>query len=223
MISRTLFIRSFLLTGSIIPRSSYCSSSKSCWSCSRSVVVKDKFFCSSCGSLLAVQNQDYFTLLDIPKTFELDSTSLTTSFRRLQSVLHPDKFSQKSEQEKENSLAWSSLVNKAYKTLNAPLERGKYLLQQDGIVITEENTSVDPDFLMEMMERNEQVEDATRAEDLTIIVQSLRSDIDQLYHSLRVEFAKADMEKAKTTLVRLKYLLNIERTIKDKLLELQMK
>jgi molecular chaperone HscB len=52
---------------------------------------------------------------------------------------------------------WSSLINKAYKILQSPLERGEYLLKLNGYELPEKNTIDDPEFLMEMMERNEQV------------------------------------------------------------------
>jgi molecular chaperone HscB len=82
---------------------------------------------------------------------------LTRRFRNMQSEIHPDKFSTKSKKEQQLSSEWSSLVNKAYKTLQAPLARGEYLLKLHGIKLPESNTIQDPEFLMEMMERNEKV------------------------------------------------------------------
>lgn len=55
------------------------------------------------------------------------------------------------------SSEWSSLINKAYKTLQTPLDRGEYLLELHGITLPEDNTINDPEFLMEMMEKNEEV------------------------------------------------------------------
>lgn len=55
------------------------------------------------------------------------------------------------------SAEWSSLINNAYKTLHSPIRRGEYLLQLHGVTIPEGNSEVNPEFLMEMMERNEEV------------------------------------------------------------------
>lgn len=55
------------------------------------------------------------------------------------------------------SAEWSSVVNNAYKVLLSPIKRAEYLLQLFDVHITEDNSDVDADFLMEMMERNEEV------------------------------------------------------------------
>ena len=49
------------------------------------------------------------------------------------------------------------MVNKAYKTLSTPLERGEYLLKLNGVQLPEDNSTLDKEFLMEMMEKNEEV------------------------------------------------------------------
>lgn len=82
---------------------------------------------------------------------------LSRRFRNIQSEIHPDKFSTKTKKEQHLSSEWSSLVNKAYKTLQAPLARGEYLLKLHGTNLPEDNTIQDPEFLTEMMERNEKV------------------------------------------------------------------
>ncbi|XP_065092147.1 iron-sulfur cluster co-chaperone protein HscB [Ochlerotatus camptorhynchus] len=201
----------------------FCSSVKVCWSCAKPLVKENNFFCASCGSLQQIEDVDYFKLLDVSSEFNLDLTKLTSNFRRLQSVLHPDKFSQMSSVEKNNSLEWSSLVNKAYKTLNTPLQRGRYILKQNGIQIAEENTSVDSEFLMDMMDRNEAVVEASNYEDLDEIAQTLKVDIDELYKKLNESFLEKNLEEAKENLIRLKYLLNIENVVKEKLLKYSLK
>lgn len=101
--------------------------------------------------------QDYFNLFRIKKEHQINLSELTTIFRSLQSQIHPDKFSGKSDDEQELSSEWSSLINKAYKTLHTPLERGEYLLKLEGVLISEDNSISDPEFLLEMMEKNEEV------------------------------------------------------------------
>ena len=53
---------------------------------------------------------------------------------------------------------YSALVNKAYSTLTNPLKRGMYLLQLNGLSIEEDAKEMDKEFLMEIMERNEEIE-----------------------------------------------------------------
>lgn len=49
-------------------------------------------------------------------------------------------------------------MNKAYSTLINPLERGLYMLKLNGFSIEESKKEVDKIFLMEIMERNEEIE-----------------------------------------------------------------
>ncbi|XP_053684461.1 co-chaperone protein HscB homolog [Sabethes cyaneus] len=204
-------------------RRTYCVTTGVCWSCNKSLVKDNKFFCAACGSLQKVKNQDFFELLDVPNTFTINGSILSANFRELQSVLHPDKFSQKSDEEKLNSLEWSSLVNKAFKTLTVPLERAKYILNQKGILIDEENTSVDPEFLSDMMDLNEQVEEAQNATELRKIADFVNSDIVKIYSQLQDHFANNNLSEAKATFVRLKYLSNIDNVIKEKALKYNLK
>jgi molecular chaperone HscB len=96
-------------------------------------------------------------LFGIQKDPKIALKELTRRFRNIQNEIHPDKFCNKSIKEQELSADWSSLVNKAYKILQMPLSRGEYLLKLHGITLPEDNTINDPEFLMEMMERNEEV------------------------------------------------------------------
>lgn len=90
-----------------------------CWSCHKPLHIsiagtKESFFCSSCGSLQEVNInyvrewkyiplvislinylQNYFSLFGITEHFALNQNELTKKFREFQSVLHPDKFSNK--------------------------------------------------------------------------------------------------------------------------------
>uniref|UniRef100_A0A1B0GQP9 Uncharacterized protein n=1 Tax=Phlebotomus papatasi TaxID=29031 RepID=A0A1B0GQP9_PHLPP len=126
-----------------------------CWSCG--TPSGSAIFCIKCKALQKVDGKkDYFEILNLPRNYNVDSNTLTHTFREMQSVLHPDKFSSKSEEEQNISLEWSSLVNKAYKTLLAPIKRGEYILQQSGIELPQDNSALDQTFLMEMMERNEE-------------------------------------------------------------------
>lgn len=96
-------------------------------------------------------------MFGIQKDPKVNLKELTRRFRNVQAQIHPDKFSTKSEAEQSLSSEWSSLVNKAYKTLQTPVLRGEYLLSLKGITISEKNTIEDPEFLMEVMEKNETV------------------------------------------------------------------
>lgn len=72
------------------------------------------------------------------------------------------------------SESFSSLLNKAYRTLINPLPRGLYMLNVHGFSIEEDSVTMDTQFLGEIMEWNEQVEEANTKESLEV----LKKDID---------------------------------------------
>ncbi|XP_053663508.1 iron-sulfur cluster co-chaperone protein HscB [Anopheles marshallii] len=208
---------------STIQRRAIAAANNRCWKCGN-FEVTNMFFCASCGAIReTLKEQDFFELLKISKEFKIDSSTLVQNYRHIQSMIHPDKFAHKSEQEKAIALEWSSLVNKAYRTLSKSIERGKYLLALSGVTISEENTSVDKEFLFTMMDVNESVEDAQTTEELQKIASQLSVNIEDLNSKLDQLFESNDMDGAKETIIRLKYLLNVESTIKEKLLQLNLK
>ena len=62
----------------------------------------------------------------------------------------------------------SSLINKAYNTLSDPLQRGMYLLELNNVTLPEGTMNVDPEFLMNIMEKNEDVEKASKDKETAI-------------------------------------------------------
>lgn len=70
------------------------------------------------------------------------------------------------QEEKIISEEYSALVNKAYSTLINPLERGLYMLKLSGFSIEEDTKEMDKTFLIEIMERNEEIENEKDANKL---------------------------------------------------------
>ena len=64
-----------------------------CWNCG-STEKGAHFFCKQCKALQKPNyNVNYFHLLGVDETFDINLGDLSKKFRQLQSVLHPDKFS----------------------------------------------------------------------------------------------------------------------------------
>jgi len=115
-----------------------------------------------------------------------------------------------------NSADWSSLINKAYKTLATPIERGQYLLQLEGEQMPQDNSALNKEFLMAMMERNEEVEDAEDTKTLEDLNAQLIKELEGMSQKLNSLFEKKDLQGVKGTLVEMKYLLSIQNSIKQK-------
>ena len=108
-----------------------------------SVAIKDLFFCSVSGKVLKpptvltlnspkirrgnIPQLTYFEILGIDAEFETDLELGKKNYRKLQASLHPDKFSNSSQEEQEFSQEISSMVNDALTVLLSPYLRAKYL------------------------------------------------------------------------------------------------
>lgn len=103
---------------------------------------------------------NYFELFEIPVQLKVDKASLPLKYFELSRKYHPDYFVNADEEEKAYSLEKSALLNKAFKTFQQPDETIKYVLQQKGLLEEEEKYELPPDFLMEVLEINEQLMDA---------------------------------------------------------------
>uniref|UniRef100_A0A3B4VJC0 HscB mitochondrial iron-sulfur cluster cochaperone n=1 Tax=Seriola dumerili TaxID=41447 RepID=A0A3B4VJC0_SERDU len=156
--------------------------------------------------------------LFVDYTFALDTKKLQKRYLQLQRSLHPDNFSQKSVKEQEYSESQSSLVNKAYKTLRKPLSRGLYMLELEGMSIEEGTDSgADAEFLMELMEINEALDEAQTPEETNKIAQDTKGKLADLTERTDAALRKGELQTAKALLAQMKYHANIEEKVKEKL------
>ncbi|GAB6018966.1 hypothetical protein CHUAL_000606 [Chamberlinius hualienensis] len=193
---------------------------RSCWKCGVTIDVAS-LSCSHCNTIQAVNRDfNYYKLFGVSQRFSLDVTQLTERFRQLQSAVHPDKFSGKSQIEQDYSNACSSLLNSAYKTLINPIDRGNYLLKlEQQATVNETDVSVNTEFLVDIMELNETLADNPTVEELEIIHCDNKQMIATLTGQLTESFNGKDWSAVKELLIKLKYYNNIEEKIK----ELQLK
>ena len=127
--------------------------------------------------------ENYFELFGLDPVFNIDLTSLENSFRKIQSESHPDRFVTASSADKLKSMQLATLANEAYQTLKSSASRATYLLTLQGITaISETNTAMPTDFLMQQMEWREAIDDAKTAHNI--------SELDNLLLEIKQE-AKA--------------------------------
>lgn len=119
---------------------------------------------------------NYFELFEIPVSLQVDPALLSKQYVMLQKKYHPDFFTQSGEDEQAEALHFSSELNKGLKILRNPDETIKYVLQLKGLLTDDEKYQLPPDFLMEMMELNETLEEGSAA-DVEAIQQELYEGI----------------------------------------------
>ena len=130
---------------------------------------------------------NYFELFGLKPTFNIELATLESSYRKIQSETHPDRFVTASPTEKLVSMQQATFANEAYLILKKPANRAQYLLELQGITaISETNTAMSTEFLMQQMEWREATEDAIASKDI-IALENLLSEI-------RIESKKLQLE-----------------------------
>ena len=100
---------------------------------------------------------NYFELFEMPISFTPDAKQVNRQFYVLSRRYHPDFFANGTSAEQAAALENSSQVNKGMRVLQLRDETIKYVLQLKGLLEEEEKYALPPEFLMEMMDLNEQV------------------------------------------------------------------
>lgn len=107
---------------------------------------------------------NYFELLELPVNINIDKSALSKKYFELQKKYHPDFYVQSDETDQLEALEKTSELNKAYKILKDQDATIQYLLKIKGLLQEEEKYPLPPDFLMEVMELNENLsEDSASA------------------------------------------------------------
>ncbi|MBK5272380.1 MAG: Fe-S protein assembly co-chaperone HscB [Bacteroidia bacterium] len=125
---------------------------------------------------------NYFELFEIPVQLKVDTTPLSKKFFELSRKYHPDYFINEEAESQTEALEKSAMLNKAFKTFENPDETIKYVLQLKELLEEEEKYNMPPDFLMEVLEINEQLMDATDQSpeerlNLQLTIDNLQSEI----------------------------------------------
>ncbi|XP_023947624.2 iron-sulfur cluster co-chaperone protein HscB [Bicyclus anynana] len=187
---------------------------RSCWSCGKNDNnLISNLFCSHCKALQKPDKaENYFCILGVKETYDVDETDLAKKYKDLQKYLHPDKYANRDQKEQEISAQYSSIVNDAYKTLLEPLARGIYMLRLRGKEIPE-NTEADQEFLVKIMEKNEEVEEASTEEDIIKLNKENKAMIKDLQKKLSTAFFDGDLKRVTKLLTYMKYYTSIDTQI----------
>jgi len=136
---------------------------------------------------MASLNDSHFKLFDLPEQFALDASVLDHAYRTVQAQVHPDRFAAAGDAQKRIAMQWATRANEAYQTLRDPLKRARYLLSLRGVDVgAENNTAMEPAFLMQQMEWREAIEDASAAKN----VDALDALLGELRDEEKVRFTK---------------------------------
>ncbi|KAJ8954163.1 hypothetical protein NQ318_005757 [Aromia moschata] len=195
-----------------------------CWRCGAHEGSPTQVFCEKCNVIQRPHElENYFKLFGLEERFDIEQQVLRNKFRQLQSLLHPDKFSNKTEEEQAISADYSSLLNKAYGTLHVPLRRAEHLLKLKGETIGESQSVDDPEFLIEIMTLNEEASVEEVGKDVGKLKKLNKKNNEQLERVSReidLCFKSNDIEKAKENIIKFKYYTSLSSRINGTLRDL---
>lgn len=164
---------------------------------------------------------NYFELFELPVTLKVNTATLSGKFFELSKKYHPDYFINEEDQAQAEVLEKSALLNKAWKIFQNPDETIKYVLQLKGLLEEEEKYELPPDFLMEVLEINEQLMDADEPAIKAELESSVNNLQNEIYEPVKemVEnykessFSEKDLLQVKAYYYKKKYLDRIRRQL----------
>lgn len=168
-----------------------------CWRCQDEHTPQ--VFCPACEALeLLPPDIDYFTVFGLAREPMLDEQALANTYYDLSRQLHPDLHQTGTAEEQEASLQNTAVVNRAYRTLRDPVQRGRYWLELNGEQLGKENNKVPPAlalFVFEVQEKLAAVREAQSAgtddalTGLKAELTQVRDDLDNRMRGLQQKLA----------------------------------
>ena len=167
---------------------------------------------------------NYFEFYNLPLSFKVDAAGLKRQYYQLSKQYHPDFYTLESAEKQAEILALSTLNNEAYQTLSDFDKRMKYLLQLKGLLAEEGQNQLPQDFLLEMMDLNENLLELEMDFDPNThqqVLQQVQAQEDQLLDSIQslidhydeAQTPVAELEKVKEYYLKKRYLLRIRENL----------
>jgi molecular chaperone HscB len=168
---------------------------------------------------------DYFEFYHLPETFRPDEAALKRAYYALSREHHPDFHATASAEHQQEMLNMATLNTNAYRTLSDPELRMAYILSRHGL-LEEGKQELPAEFLMEVMDLNEQLmelefePDATTVrqveDEVNILFETLEAGIGPVlagYEMLPGDKKPQALEQIRTYYLKRRYLLRIRESL----------
>ena len=152
---------------------------------------------------------NHFEVFSLPISLKVDHSALKKKFYVLSRTYHPDHFTLESQDKQDEALAMTGAINLAYKVLADDMSRIKHILELNDIMIDEGKQMLSPDFLMEMMELNEELDEDSPAR-VAQLEKELYAEVSKIIENYdEATTPREDLLKIKDYYFRKKYLQRI--------------
>ncbi len=168
-----------------------------CWRCQDEHAPQ--VFCPTCQAIQVFPaDVDYFRVFGLARNPVLDEANLTQMYYDLSRQLHPDLHQTGTAEEQEASLKNTALVNRAYRILRDPVERGQYWLELNGEQLGTKNNRVPAQLAALVFEVQEKLAElretrttqaAAALADLKSELMQIRADLDEQMQGFRQKLA----------------------------------
>lgn len=131
--------------------------SGACWRCA--APPGPGLACRACEAPQPLDpSLDLFGVVGLPRRLDVARDDLERRYLELSRAVHPDRHQTAEERARALSLAASAAVNRAYRTLRDPVERGRYWLELHGSPLGHANNQVPPALAELVFETQEALE-----------------------------------------------------------------
>ena len=151
---------------------------------------------------------NYFTLFNLPQIFQINLDKLHQQYIVLQRQFHPDAIQQ-------DNTKFSVDINKGYRILKDDVSRAEHLLVLMGVDITK--NKVEEGFLMDILEEFEGIENTKALLVLKNLLFMKNQQKKELIANLGSYFAQNNLNLTVQTFLKLKYLNNVVRNLKNRI------
>lgn len=163
---------------------------------------------------------NYFKLFELSYGFNINESLLRQQYQKLQQQFHPDNFvSSTNASLKSLALKLSAHINSGYVTLKSPLLRIQTLFKIHDIPFDlTTDTKLPPDFLMQQMELQEEIEEAQANKNtlqLEKILITINSYIGELTTSIELEYSTKHWDIIKILTKKLAFYMKVCERIAD--------
>lgn len=157
-----------------------------------------------------------FELFGLPETFRISADDLRTAYLRAIKAHHPDKYLQDPVAH-ERALKTSADIHEAYQVLSKPLDLIGFMLRKKGVL--DEKEALPQDFLFEMMDLNEQLDELEHARDEKILatlqleLQNWEAQLtEKLHQSIekQEDGGEGNLIPIKDSYLKMKYILRLK-------------
>lgn len=162
---------------------------------------------------LSLTASDHFERLGVPRRYAVDREAFEQAYRERAQRVHPDRFAGGSSGQQRAAMEASAALNEAYRVLRDPVRRAEYLCQLAGIDVDSNDPragapAMGQEFLIEMIERREAVEEARASGPAAL--DALRGEVDDelelALDTATAALAADDPQAAARALVKRRYL-----------------